>query len=112
MAAYLAARTGTRILPIGLDGLTEIFPSLRRLRRARVTIRIGEPFGPFEPAARGREGREAIDRVGETIMRRIADLIPPNRRGVFSDDESIRDAAQEAAVYPWERGRVPNDDRG
>jgi 1-acyl-sn-glycerol-3-phosphate acyltransferase len=30
--AYLAARTGARILPIGLDGLTEVFPSLFRGR--------------------------------------------------------------------------------
>jgi len=104
-AAYLAARTGAQILPIGLDGLTDVFPSLRRFRRARVTIRIGVPFGPFDPTPRGREGREALDRIGETIMRRIAELIPPERRGVFSDDAAVRDAARDAAVYPWDRGR-------
>jgi len=104
-AAYLAARTGCPILPIGLDGLTNLFASLRRFRRASVTIRIGEPFGPIDPAPRGREGRAAVDNVGELIMRRIAQLIPPERQGVFSDDVGIREAAQEAAVYPWERGR-------
>jgi len=103
-AAYLAARTGTRILPIGLDGLTDVFPSLRRLRRARVTIRIGRPFGPFDEVPRGREGRGQIDRIGEAVMRRIAELIPAERRGVFSEDAGIRAAAQTAAVYPWDRG--------
>jgi 1-acyl-sn-glycerol-3-phosphate acyltransferase len=107
-AAYLAARTGVQVLPIGLDGLTDVFPSLRRFRRARVTVRIGAPLGPFEPAPRGREGREAIDRVGEKIMRRIAKLIPAERRGVFSDDAAIREAAREAAMYPWGRGRERN----
>ncbi len=104
-AAYLATRTGTRVLPVGLDGLTEVFPSLFRFRRARVTIRIGQPVGPFEPASRGRAGRESIDEVGETIMRRIAELIPAERHGVFSEDAAVRDAAQAAAVYPWSHGR-------
>ena len=104
-AAYLAVRSGVRLLPIGIDGLVEMFPSLHRLRRARVTIRIGEPFGPFAPAESGRGGRAEIDRIGETIMRRIAELIPPERRGVFSEDPKLREEAAEAAVYPWERGR-------
>jgi len=104
-AAYLAARTGAPILPVGLDGLTDLFSSLRRLRRARVTIRIGRPFGPFEAVPRGRKGREAIDRIGETVMRSIAELIPPSRHGVFSDDAAVRAAAQDAAAYPWSHER-------
>jgi 1-acyl-sn-glycerol-3-phosphate acyltransferase len=104
-AAYLATRTGCSILPIGIDGLTDLFPSLLRLRRAPVAIRIGEPFGPFDPVDAGRAGREEIDRIGETIMQRIAELIPAERRGVYSEDEGVRAAAADAAVYPWERGR-------
>jgi len=104
-AAYLATRTGVPILPIGLDGLTEVFPSLRRLRRARVTIRIGPPIGPFDPAPRGRDGRGEIDRIGEIIMRRIAELIAAERRGVYSDDPQVRAAAQVSAAYPWTRER-------
>jgi len=103
-AAYLAARTGSLVLPIGLDGLTELFTSLLRFRRARVTIRIGRPIGPFDPAERGRAGRGEIERIGETIMHRIAELIPQERRGVYSEDPKLR-AAAAAVVYPWERGR-------
>jgi 1-acyl-sn-glycerol-3-phosphate acyltransferase len=104
-AAYLATRAGVLVVPVGLDGLTEIFTSLRRLRRARVTIRIGAPIGPFDPVEPGRAGRSELDRIGETIMRRIAALIPPGRRGVFSEDPNVRAAAAEAAVYPWDRAR-------
>lgn len=104
-AAYLATRTGTRILPVGIDGMTEMFGRAARLQRAPVTIRIGEPFGPFEPVTGGRAGRESLDRVGEEIMRRIGALIPEERRGVFSDDPDVRDRATQESVYPWERGR-------
>jgi 1-acyl-sn-glycerol-3-phosphate acyltransferase len=99
-AAYVAAETGAPLLPIGLDGVVNIFPRLRRGSRAKVTVRIGKPFGPFSVKGRGRERRQQLEEIGHEIMRQIADLIPPERRGVYSDDPKIREAAQEAAVYP------------
>jgi len=101
-AAYLAVQTGAPLLPIGLDGLLDLFPSVRRGRRAAVTVRIGRPFGPFRAAGHGRERRQQLDEIGHEIMRRIAELIPPERRGVYSDDPAIRAAAQEVAVYPYD----------
>lgn len=103
-SAFLATRTQSPVLPVGLDGLPNIFPSLKRFRRATVTIRIGKPIGPFACTSRGRTGRAEIDRVGETIVRAIGELIPPESRGVYSEDPSLRQAAQAAAVYPWESG--------
>lgn len=104
-AAYLATRTGACVLPIGIDGLTDLFSRLRRFRRARVTIRIGKPVGPFEPIPSGRENRDKIDRTGELIMRQIAGLIPAERRGVHSESPQLREAARSAAAYPWARGK-------
>ncbi len=100
-AAFLAARTGTRILPMGFDGLIDIFPGLQRRRRARVTLRIGKPFGPFHVAGRGRERRRQLDEIGHEIMRHIAELLPPERRGHYSDDPAIRAAAAGTEIYPW-----------
>ena len=100
-AAFLAARTGARILPMGFDGFPDVFPCLRKGRRARVTVRIGEPFGPFHATGRGRARRQQLEAVGHEIMRRIAELIPPERRGHYSDDPAIRAAAQGTEVYPW-----------
>lgn len=99
--AYLAVHTGVRLLPIGLDGLSNLFPVLRQGRRATVTAHIGAPFGPFPAAARGRAGRAALDALGDTMMEKIAALLPPERRGVYSDDPALVAAAQEAAVYPY-----------
>lgn len=100
-AAFLAARTGTQILPLGFDGLTEVFPSLRTGRRARVTLRVGKLFGPFHATGRGRERRRQLDEIGHEIMRHIAELLPPERRGHYSDDPAIRAAAAGTEIYPW-----------
>jgi 1-acyl-sn-glycerol-3-phosphate acyltransferase len=100
--AFLAVRSGAPILPMGFNGLPEVFPSLRRGRRARVTLRIGKVFGPFQAAGRGRERRQQLDAIGHRIMEHIAPLISPERRGHYSDDPAIRAAAQGTEIYPWD----------
>ena len=100
--AFLAARTGARLLPMGFSGLPNLFPHLLRGRRAKVTARIGKPFGPFRVTGRGRERRRQLDEIGHEIMRHIAELIPPEKRGHYSDDPAIRAAAQGTEVYPWD----------
>jgi 1-acyl-sn-glycerol-3-phosphate acyltransferase len=99
--AFLAARTGAPIVPMGFDGLIDVFPQLRKGRRAQVLVRIGPIFGPFEAAGRGRERRRHLEEIGHEIMRHIAPLIPPERHGHYSDDPAIRAAAQGTEVYPW-----------
>jgi 1-acyl-sn-glycerol-3-phosphate acyltransferase len=99
-AAYVAAETGVPLLPLGLDGLVDLFPRLRRGRRATVTVRIGKLFGPFSAEGRGRERRRQLEEIGHEIMKQIAALLPPERQGLYSADPGIRAAAQEAAAYP------------
>jgi 1-acyl-sn-glycerol-3-phosphate acyltransferase len=99
--AFLATRTGAKILPIGLYGFTEVFPSLGHFKRAKATIHIGKPFGPFTASGSGRQRREELDEVGHKIMRSIADLLPPGLRGAYSDDPAIREAARGTEIYPW-----------
>ena len=101
-AAYLAAQTGAPLLPIGFDGLVDVFPCLRRGRRADVTVRIGPRFGPYTATGRGRERRRQLDAIGHRIMQHIAPLLPPWRRGRYADDPAIRQAAQDAERYPWD----------
>lgn len=66
-----------------------------------MTFRVGKPFGPFEVTAKGRGRREQIDEIGHEIMRQIAALIPPEKRGLYSDDPAVREAAQGTEIYPW-----------
>ncbi|MBE9524550.1 MAG: 1-acyl-sn-glycerol-3-phosphate acyltransferase [Chloroflexi bacterium] len=98
--AYLAARTGASILPVGLYGFNEIFP-LRFRDQAKATIKIGKPFGPFKVIGRGRERRRQLDQIGNSIMQEIALLLPDELRGKYSEDHNVRLAAKEAEHYPW-----------
>lgn len=100
--AFLAARTGATLIPVGLDGFTEVFPSLlKKGKRAKVTVNIGKPFGPFTATGSGRERREQLDEIGHEIMRHIAELLPQEVRGHYSDDPAIREAAKGTEIYPW-----------
>lgn len=100
--AYLATRTAATLLPVGSDGLIDVLPQLRKGRRAKVTIRVGKPFGPFEATGKGRERREQLDEIGHQIMRQVAELIPAERQGYYSPDPAIRLAAKGTEIYPWE----------
>jgi 1-acyl-sn-glycerol-3-phosphate acyltransferase len=100
--AFLATRTGASILPVGIDGTPEIFPSLNKLQRAQVTVRIGKPFGPFKANGHGLKHRKQLEEIGHEIMQRIAELIPADRQGFYSPDPAIRMAAKGTEIYPWD----------
>jgi 1-acyl-sn-glycerol-3-phosphate acyltransferase len=77
--AYLARKAGVPILPIALWGVERIGPSLRRLRRADVYVRVG-PFLHLEEGA-ARSGQ--VEEDTERIMRAIAGMLPEEYRGVY-----------------------------
>ncbi len=99
--AFLASRTGTRILPIGLIGMDEVFGKLGKFRRPKIKIRVGKPLGPFSVTEKGRARREKLDAIGEQIMEEIAALIPPEKHGYLSDDPAIR---AQVVPYLWAEG--------
>jgi len=101
-AAYLASSTPAKILPVGLDGLTDLFPMLKRRKRAKITVRFGRPFGPFFVSERGESNRNRLEEIGHEMMRQIAFLIPPEKRGIYSEDETVRSLAATQAAYPWD----------
>ena len=100
-AAYLASCTKAAILPLGLDGFTEVFPSLRAGKRACVTVNIGKPLEPMFVSDRGESDRGKLAEIGDVLMRSIAELIPPEKRGHYSADAAVRLAAQSTDIYPW-----------
>lgn len=100
--AYIACQTGAPVLPIGIDGMTELFPKLRRGTRSTVTVRIGKPMGPFTASGDKSTRRRTLEGVGETVMQEIAALLPPERHGVFSTDPHLRAVAEEVADFPYE----------
>lgn len=85
-AAYLAARSGARILPTAVTGGEQIIPNLRHWRRTAVTLIIGPPFGPLllDETVHGAERRQKIDDLGHEMMGHIAALLPPEQRGFYA----------------------------
>jgi 1-acyl-sn-glycerol-3-phosphate acyltransferase len=82
-AAYMACRAGVKLLPAIVTGQEQVFPSLRRLRRARVRVGFGPTFEP--PAIEGRVSAAQVHAFTEEIMYRLAAMLPPEYRGVNQD---------------------------
>jgi 1-acyl-sn-glycerol-3-phosphate acyltransferase len=90
-ASYLAAKAGVPIIPVGGVGTEDRFflTNLKRLRRTRVTVRIGNPFRLPSLPKEGREEALLADTV--EIMCRIAALLPPEYRGVYADHPRLQE---------------------
>jgi 1-acyl-sn-glycerol-3-phosphate acyltransferase len=80
-ASLLASRTGATLIPVAVYGQERVFTELRRLRRAEVVIRVGEPFTLPTPA--GAQRSQQLEAMTRDIMLRIARLLPPSYRGVY-----------------------------
>lgn len=87
-AAYMAFRTGARLVPIAITGQENVFPALARLRRATVHVVFGPPFEP--PPVRGKASSTQVHEFTEEIMYRMAAILPAQYRGVYSDVEEKR----------------------
>ncbi len=74
----IAQRCRVPILPVGIIGTRDLVGRAGLLRRPRVTVNIGRPFSL--DSASGKLARvESIRHV----MERIAELLPPEYRGVY-----------------------------
>jgi len=90
----LALRSGAPVLPVAVVDSDLAWPRGRLLPRfgSRVTVRFGEPFGPAEELATAgvpAKGRQATEAATRRIMARIAALLPPRQRGVYSSDVEV-----------------------
>lgn len=80
-AAYLATRTNSPIVPVAMVGTEQIVKAWKKLKRADVTVRVGEPFYLEE----GRHRTEKLSELTEEIMIHLAELLPPAYRGIYAD---------------------------
>ena len=79
----LAVRTGAAILPVVIWGVLPFGQNLRRLRRTETHMVVGKPF---RVTVEGRKvSREQLDEITDEIMYRLAELLPPECRGVYKD---------------------------
>ena len=83
-AAFLAARVGVPVVPVGITGTQHMLPELRRFRRPRLSVVFG---APFHLPQTGRLSSEELAEATDLIMRRIAALLPTSYQGVYASPE-------------------------
>ena len=84
-ATVLAVRSGAPIVPIAIAGSQRFWPKGKLLPRPgrRMTVTVGEPFTLSMP--KGTDRRESLHLATVELMGRIADLLPPEQRGVYGE---------------------------
>lgn len=96
----LALRSNAPIVPVALSGQEHLGHNLTRLRRTPLRVVFGEPFC-FRPVP-GIRHREQMRRMTAEAMYRLAALLPPGYRGVYSDLENA--TSQFIVAYQPVRG--------
>ncbi|MFQ5615644.1 MAG: lysophospholipid acyltransferase family protein [Anaerolineales bacterium] len=84
-AVYLASRSGAPIIPVSLEG-TNGFPTLpftSRWREPGAHVRVGRPFRVRSAYRRARG--EQLKQMADEAMYALATMLPPHRRGIYSD---------------------------
>jgi 1-acyl-sn-glycerol-3-phosphate acyltransferase len=92
---FIALRANAPILPMAIVGGERFWANLSRLRRTPVKIIIGKVFR-FSSAQK-RVGREIMGKMTEEGMYQLASLLPPERRGVYSNLDL---ATEEYLAFP------------
>ncbi len=86
-ATVLATRSGAPILPIAIAGSYRFWPRGKMPRPfRRMSIRIGEPFTLTTPKTGDR--KEDLRLATADLMRHVAELLPPEQRGVYGEPQS------------------------
>ena len=76
--AFLARRSGVPILPVGVAGTADARPL-----RSDIRIRVGEPF---QLDSLGLRLNATEQEVADAIMRKVAELLPPDMRGAYASE--------------------------
>ena len=93
--AYLAARSGFPVIPVGITGTEDkvVLGNLKRLRKSTITLTGGKPF-TIPPLPK--ENRDAaLQKATDEIMCQIAALLPEKYRGVYAGHARVRELLEE-----------------
>ena len=103
-AGFIAQKAGCPVLPVAVTGTRECLPKGRWWpRRVPVKVRFGKPF--LVPLKRPTGERISHAEASDAIMVAIAELLPPDKRGLYSDIEGIRRRLSSSSPAPAGQGR-------
>lgn len=96
-AAYLAARTGVPILPVGLENTDVLFANFKRLKGTAVHVHIGAPFHlpPLDHRVRSQD----LPAYTHYIMVHLAAQLPARYHGVYAHNPAL--VALQRGENPW-----------
>jgi 1-acyl-sn-glycerol-3-phosphate acyltransferase len=96
-ASYLASKTGAWVIPVGVAGTEDkkVVAQLKKLRRARITVKVGDPFKL--PPVKGEDREEQLQQNTDEIMCRIALLLPPSYWGFYTDHPRLKELLTQQA---------------
>jgi 1-acyl-sn-glycerol-3-phosphate acyltransferase len=73
--AFLAARTGATVVPVGIGGSASVMPKGTRIPRPRrIHLEVGEPLAPPGRTGSGRVPRSRIHQLTETLTVALQEL--------------------------------------
>lgn len=79
----IALKSKATIMPVAQYGMEKFFGNIKKLRRTKITIRVGEPF-MISPGSAYPDKKER-QLIADEIMYQIAELLPAEYRGYYSD---------------------------
>jgi 1-acyl-sn-glycerol-3-phosphate acyltransferase len=77
--AFIAARSGAPIVPVGISGSEKVRGISFILRRPSIVVRIGRPF-TIQSIEANKQDRPLLAKHADLITERIAELLPPSYR--------------------------------
>lgn len=92
----LAMKSGAPIMPVAITGTEHAFRMIFTLRKPHMVARFGKPFHlpPLD-----RENRdEALQRMTDEIMCRIAVMLPPEYRGAYEHHPRLLELLKDPEV--------------
>jgi 1-acyl-sn-glycerol-3-phosphate acyltransferase len=82
---YLAWKAGVPVVPVAVTGTEDavVVERLKHFKRLKVKIVAGQPFNLTQ--VKGKDRDAALLHYTDEVMCRIAALLPPERRGVYTE---------------------------
>lgn len=84
-SALIARHSDAPILPVGITGTEKLRGVAWLLHRPQITVNIGQPFSL--PPVNGKLTKEELARLTNYTMERIAELLPQEYRGNYTNKE-------------------------
>ncbi|WNZ60738.1 lysophospholipid acyltransferase family protein [Myxococcus sp. MxC21-1] len=106
--SLIAKRAGVPVVPVALQGTEKLMPindsdmGGERLFKADVFVRFGPPFRVEALEAEVAGAEDPRQALVDAMMRRVAELLPPEYRGFYAET-----SAAAAPAPDWERPSAP-----